>query len=533
MEDLRRRPEHSIPRILAWADAYRERNGQWPSPTSGPIADAPGETWPAVNLALYVGLRGLKGGSSLARLLAEQRGVPKGVRSRPLRITEILTWVDAYHSRHGTWPKHTSGPIPESPLESWFKVNRALQRGVRGLEPGSSLAQLLAAHRGVKKGGNRPELRQQEILKWADAFHSRTSRWPIRRAGPIPEAPGEHWSKVDFALKVGTRGLPGGSSLAQFLFRHRGARIRTHPPHLTIAQILRWADAHHNRTGMWPKAKCGPIADAPGETWMAVALALANGRRGLPGGSSLLKLLASKRGVPNQRELPPLEVSQILTWVDAYRTRHGAWPKKTSGPIPGVPNETWSKVTSALVNGTRGLPGGSSLARLLAEHRGVRNPANIPTMSVEQVLSWVDAFHQRTGRWPLPESGPIPEAPGETWSNVQSALIRGTRGMPGGLTIARFLFMHRSVRDRRLGPPLTFAQILRWADAHHERTGCWPTQNSGPVIDSPNETWASISHALWSGARGLPCRSSLVSLIALLARRKDRLRAVDVNWQFR
>jgi hypothetical protein len=423
-------------------------------------------------------------------------------------------WVDAYHTRHGTWPKYTSGPIPESPHESWLKVHAALRSGLRGLEPGSSLAQLLAAHRGVRNRKKRPSLRQKEILKWADAFHSRTGRWPTNLAGPIPDAPGEDWSNVNYALNVGARGLPGGSSLAQFLCRHRGARIRTSPPRLTVAQILRWADAHHKRTGMWPKPTSGPIADAPGETWMAVQTALVNRRRGLPGGSSLLKLLASKRGVPNDRALSPLKVAQILTWADAYRARHGAWPKATSGQIPEAPNRTWSKVSSALANGTRGLPGGSSLARLLAEHRGARNRTNIPTMSVEQLLSWADAFHLRTGRWPSHTSGSIPDAPGETWGSVQNALVNGKRGMPGGSSIARFLFEHRGVRDRRFSPSLTFAQILRWADTHHERTGSWPTQYSGPVIDSPNETWHAISQALSSGHRGLPCGSSLAGLLA-------------------
>jgi hypothetical protein len=40
---------------------------------SGPIPEAPGENWHAVNLALYNGHRGLRGGSSLAKLLKGSR----------------------------------------------------------------------------------------------------------------------------------------------------------------------------------------------------------------------------------------------------------------------------------------------------------------------------------------------------------------------------------------------------------------------------------------------------------------------------
>ena len=45
---------------------------------SGQIPEAPGENWQMVENALCKGLRGLAGGSSLARLLAEKRGSRKG-----------------------------------------------------------------------------------------------------------------------------------------------------------------------------------------------------------------------------------------------------------------------------------------------------------------------------------------------------------------------------------------------------------------------------------------------------------------------
>lgn len=60
---------------------------------------------------------------------------------------------------------------------------------------------------------------------------------------------------------------------------------------LLVHQILQWADAHHERTGRWPNAHAGPVADAPGETWGAINQALARGRRGLPGDDSLFRLL--------------------------------------------------------------------------------------------------------------------------------------------------------------------------------------------------------------------------------------------------
>jgi hypothetical protein len=62
----------------------------------------------------------------------------------------------------------------------------------------------------------------QKILEWADAHHRRTGRWPGVLSGEIPEAPGEDWHAVNFALYRGFRGLPGGDSLAKLLARERG-----------------------------------------------------------------------------------------------------------------------------------------------------------------------------------------------------------------------------------------------------------------------------------------------------------------------
>jgi hypothetical protein len=142
---------------------------------------------------------------------------------------------------------------------------------------------------------------------------------------------------------------------------------------LTVQLILRWADAHHKRTGRWPHTRSGPVAGATGQTWGAVNRALMRGSRGLPGGSSLALLLGEKRGRRNKARTPPLTVEQILSWADAHRRRTGRWPGANAGPVPDAPGESWAAVASALYAGYRGLPGGQTLARLLRRHgRGRR-----------------------------------------------------------------------------------------------------------------------------------------------------------------
>jgi hypothetical protein len=120
--------------------------------------------------------------------------------------------------------------------------------------------------------------------------------------------------------------------------------------------------------------------------------------------------------------------TRVCPAADAYRERRGEWPKSSSGPTPEAPGETWLRVHHALKDGLRGLPGGSSLPRLLQNERGVRNLQDLDPFTVDQILAWADAHHARTSLGPTCKSGQIWEAPGENWQNVQNALHRAFAG---------------------------------------------------------------------------------------------------------
>ncbi len=128
---------------------------------------------------------------------------------------------------------------------------------------------------------------------------------------------------------------------------------------------------------------------------------------------------------------------------------------------------------------------GLSLACLLAEQRGARNNTSIPKLTVKQVVHWARAFHARTDDWPTQDSGPILEAPGETWGNLDKALASGYRGLDITRTsLAQLLAVQCGVRNQMRLPRLTVQQILDWAVAHRKRTNRWPQKLSGPIPDA-------------------------------------------------
>lgn len=318
-------------------------------------------------------------------------------------------------------------------------VHVALSLGRRGLAGGSSLPLLLAEKRHVRNTWTRPRLEVESILRWADAFHGRTGQWPHIESGPIPEAPGETWLGLNHALRRGRRGLPGGSSLAQLLYAARGVRSNPHTPPLTRKQILAWADAHCQRLGRWPTLHSGAILDAPGETWAAVDAALKQGARGLRGGSSLAWLLVKYRSKKSRLGQPPLSQKKILEWADTHFQRTGQWPNTMSGDVVDAPGEKWKLLDGALREGQRGLAGGSSLAKLLARKRGVRNPADLRPLTEDAILRLANLHYERTGKYPLYQDGPVVDAPGETWAAFDHALRYGKRQLPGGSSLAKLL----------------------------------------------------------------------------------------------
>ena len=359
-----RRTNVSVEQILSWADAFRERTGQWPSRRSGHVWEPPDEKWANIDRSLRVGQRGLHRGQSLAKLLAKHRGKRNYKQLPKFSYRQILNWADAHHARLGRWPRKSDGPIVEAPGETWNAVNMALRDGQRGLPGGSTLALLLSKARNVPRKQPRPRLGVRQILRWADRHYRQTGNWPTRSSGPIPRSACDTWLAVDKALRNSRRGLRR-SSLPKLLSHSRNVDRHQRRPPLTISLVLEWCDAHYARTDRWPRFTSGKIVAGGSETWQRVHNALLKGKRGLPGGKTLAKLLAERRKVRNRVGLRPLSEALIQRWARAHKRRYGHWPNRYSGLIPDTRGETWGGVTMALRRGGRGLQRRSTLLRVI------------------------------------------------------------------------------------------------------------------------------------------------------------------------
>jgi len=351
------------------------------------------------------------------------------------------------------------------------------------------------------------KLTVERILDWADWYHRAKGHWPRSDSGPVAGVPGVSWGAVNAALVFGRPGLPGATNLSRLLVQHRGPEAGGLPPDLTVEQILGWANAYHAANGRWPNPGSGPVAGAPEYTWRDIDTILSEGGRGLPGGTTLRRLVVPDRSPKVRRRPRELTVALILSWADAFHEACGRWPNRCSGRVASTPAENWSNITNRLREGGRSLPGGSSLSRLLNEHRGVPDPRRRPALCPDQIVAWADAHHAATGKWPSLKCGTVTDAPGETWSAIDESLRRGARGLPGGSSLARLLNEHRPARK-----VLTLEMIRAWGAAHHAATGRWANTLSGAVAGAPGMTWLNISMALRKGCRGLPRGTRLGSV---------------------
>ena len=320
------------------------------------------------------------------------------------------------------------------------------------------------------------------IAQWLFDHHKKTGKWANGRTpgGPVPR---ETWKNLDQALRNGHRGLPDKSSLT-ILKEQRDFGVRL----LNEDMIAQWLLDHHKKTGKWAN-QLTPGGPIPGETWKNLDPVLRNGHRGLPGKSSLTIL-------KEQRGFGALNEDMIAQWLLDHHKKMGGWVNSNTpgGPIPG---ETWKSLDNVLRKGLRGLPSGSSLAKL-KKQRGLGKRL----LNEDMIAQWLLDHYKKTGKWAnqLTPGGPVPR---ETWKNLDQALRKGLRGLPSGSSLA--ILKEQGGFGGR--PLLNEDMIAQWLLDHHKKTGKWANQHT-PGSPVPGETWRGLDQALRRGHRGLPLSGS-------------------------
>jgi hypothetical protein len=380
---------------------------------------------------------------------------------------------------------------------------------------------------------NRTPLTIDLILKWIELYYKEYGEYPNKNSGIIKFADEKYkgitWAHVNTALERGVRGLPGGSSLPKLLEEKFNVKNIQNLPSLSMELIEEWIKLFHAKHNRYPNRNDGIIEFATGKhkgtTWAHVNTALERGVRGLPGGSSLPKLLEEKFNVKNIKNLPNLSYKEIEGWIKFHYDKYGKYPNKNSGIIEFATGKhkgtTWAHVNTALSEGIRGLPKGSSLPKLLEEKFGVQNHMNLPNLSYEEIEEWIKFHYDKYGKYPNKNSGIIEFAKGVyegiTWSQVNTALLEGLRGLKKDSSLKRFISEKFKVRHKKNLPLYTNDLIIEFIQKYHDKVGKYPKYKSGVIITSRKEysedTWASIDSALRTGSRGLSGGSSLAKFI--------------------
>ena len=432
-------------------------------------------------------------------------------RPEPVTIAKILELADACYKKYKIWPKKRSGVISSENNLTWNTINNQLLKTEVG-----SLANLLFLERDVHHHLKRNKLTIYQIIEWAKDHFKKTNEWPTYKSGAVLADYSEKWGAINSALQGGHRGLETNETLEALLWREKGVVGTLAGKKLSNKKILDLTKQHFEKTGLYPTSNSDWILEGK-DSWSTISVALNRGFRGLPGGSSLAKLLHAHNLKANlgARKYPSKE--EIVEAAKEYKTqdKNSKLPTSKSGPFPN-PNYldlTWGAINSAIAKGSIEYTKAKTLTDLWVLEFGSRNINNLEDLSEEQILQWCDKYQEDhpNKKFPSNQSVPIVTMGTETFMSIDTAIRENRRGLTGLVSLAHLLFKKRGKRTNKNLPKIKIKQIKVWMIAWHNHYQKWPTASDGEIPNTGGEKWSNINATLHRGGRGWP-KTSLAKL---------------------
>ena len=261
---------------------------------SGPIPEAPGETWLAWNRRCGQDFAGSRAVRHSRGLLVEHADVrnrhspaPADNRSDP-RPGRRPSRPDRAVARDPSGPSSGTG-------ETWQSGPLALYPRPRGLPGGGR------RWRGCSRGNGGAQREALPLFRVPDILPGPTRTTIAMARGPRADRchPGGPGARL---VSGSTTHLPGQSRICGETPRWPACRPTSRgaehpcPSAITVEQILAWADAHFARRADG-RTRSGAISEAPGETWQGSRTPSSSACGALPGGSSLPD---SSPGIPRE-----------------------------------------------------------------------------------------------------------------------------------------------------------------------------------------------------------------------------------------
>jgi hypothetical protein len=130
-----------------------------------------------------------------------------------------------YVKDHGQFPAHNSGVVPYAPEDepiTWSGINMCLTNGFRGQKAGQTLSMFIADKFKITNKSNAKNYSEKLISDWIEIFYNDHGHYPTKRSGKVDYGKDmgylfTTWSAIDACLSKGHRGLPGGSTLSNFV----------------------------------------------------------------------------------------------------------------------------------------------------------------------------------------------------------------------------------------------------------------------------------------------------------------------------